>query len=374
MIVFLKYGKIIAVQTLAIVTKVYTRGLFLLYAYNMLVSFVTFVNSLKESVFVFSAVVRAYSFPISFTSWFVAFLYSALNGGNLKYGVIALFGIIFLHAATNLFDDIVDFIIATDKIKKGITKDYDFQNAKCAYLRSGQHKLWQYFLLLSVLILIPLFSAIYFCRIYDFKLLYIIFSSLILCVLYPVLGCLGLGEVLVSVIFSPLLFGGVNFVMTGSFSFELFLISISTGLLAVAVLHNHMLLDFNCDEAARKITLCRLCVTKERALRLSALIITFAYVNIILFVIMFKSHFLYLLVLFTLPSAFTLYNVMKIHITFPDKEIKYNIFMGNVGEIAKVPDEQKNFLLKFLIARNLMNSFTLFLCIAMVLECILSKN
>lgn len=356
------------------VTKVYNKGLFLMYACNILVKVLALKGSLKENISVFREIIRAYSLPISITSWFVAFLYSALNGGKIVYGIFALFGIVFLHSATNLFDDIIDFIRADAAIKKGLKKDFDFQNAKCFYLRNGTHNLNQYFLLLAFLLVVPLLSAVYFFFIYDFRLLYIVLPTLLLCISYPVLGCLGLGEVLVAVIFSPLLYSGVNFVMTGSFSLELFLISVSTGFLAVAVLHNHMLLDFNYDESARKITLCRLCVTKERALKLLAFIVSFAYLNIIVFVFLFKTHFLYLLVLFSLPSAITLYNVMKIHVASPEKEIKYNIFMGNISEVKKVPEEQKNFLLKFLIVRNLMNSFTIYLCIAMVLECILSKS
>ena len=159
--------------------------------------------------------------------------------------------------------------------------------------------------------------------------------------------------------------------MTGHYSLEILLISISTGLLSVAILHNHMLLDYNYDELNRKTTLCRLCKTKQNALYLLEIIILLAYINITILVIFKHLTIYYLLVYLSMPTAIVLFKIMKIHINNPSQKIKYNIFMGNINDINNVPESQKDFILKFLIMRNLMNYFTLLVCIAMVLSCIL---
>lgn len=315
--------------------------------------------------------VRAYSLTISVTSWAVAFLYSLLHKGNLLYGIIALIGILFLHMATNLFDDIVDYEIAKKKIDKGIKTSFDFQKGKCALLFENIFTISEFKIAALLLFGVALTISIFFLFIYGITLFKIIIPTAILCLLYPILGCLGFGELIVALIFSPLLYLGVNYVMSGSFSTEMLLISISTGLLSVAVLHNHMLLDYNYDEMNRKITLCRLCKSKKNALYLLGVIILLAYINIVILTITKFLSPLYLLVFLSFPTAIVLYKVMNLHIKDPKEKIRYNIFMGNINDINNVPVEQKDFILKFLIMRNLLNSFTVWLCAAMVLTCIL---
>ena len=315
--------------------------------------------------------VRGYSLLISFTSWAVAFLYSFLQQGNIIYGIVSLIGILILHMATNIFDDTIDYEAGKKSIEQGLRNNFNFQPAKCALIFNKTFSIEQYKKASFILFTLAIIIAVFFIKIYGFELLKILIPTFILCILYPILGCLGFGELIVALIFSPLLYLGVNYVMTGYYSFELLFISISTGLLSVAVLHNHMLLDFNFDEANRKTTLCRLCRNKMNALYLLGIIITLAYLNIIILVILKQLSIYYLLVLMSLPTAIILYRVMNIHINNPEKKIKYNILMGDISAAKKADDEQKDFLLKFIIMRNLLNFFTILICIAMVLTCIL---
>ena len=59
---------------------------------------------------------------------------------------------------------------------------------------------------------------------------------------------------------------------------------------------------------------------------------------------------------------------MYIHIKNPEEKVKYNIFMGPIQYSKSVPDEQKNFIIKFLLVQNLLTIFTILLCISEVLE------
>ena len=312
--------------------------------------------------------IRGYSLPISIMSWTVPFVFALTMGGNFLYGIISLLGIILLHAGVNVFDDVVDYYREKVAIDKGLKQTFNFQKGKCACILDGSIPFDKYCILTFILFLFPLFIAIYFFSIYGVQLLPIIIPTMLLCLLYPILGCLGLGEVIVAIVFSPLLYLGVFYVMTGFYSLDILLISISTGLLSVAVLHNHMLLDFKFDKANRKITLCRFCKTEQRALLLLGGIVVGAFLNIIISVIFFKLSLFYLLTLMCIPTAITLYNVMTIHVTNPDEKIEPNIFMGNVKEIEKFPEEQRSFLIKFLIVRNLLSIFTLLICISIVLD------
>ncbi len=313
-------------------------------------------------------VIRGYSLPISIMSWTVPFFLALTKNGNFLYGIIALIGIILLHAGVNVFDDIVDYSREKLAIDKGLKENFNFQKGKCACIFDGSVTFKNYCIISFFLFFIPLLIAIFFFNVYGFELLPIVIPTMLLCLLYPILGCLGLGELIVAIVFSPLMYLGVFYVMTGIYSIDVLLISISTGLLSVAVLHNHMLLDFKFDEQNRKITLCRFCKTEKRALLLLGSIILFAYLNIIFGVLFSFLSPLYLITFFSIPTAITLYKVMTIHIENPNTEVKTNIFMGNTSEIKKAPDEQKSFLIKFIIVRNLLSIFTLLICISIVLD------
>lgn len=328
---------------------------------------------ISKNISTFLIAGRTYSLQISITSWMVPFIYAAIKGGNIKYGLIALLGIILLHIATNMFDDIIDYSLEKRKIDKGQNKKFNFQSGKCICIFNGTMPLKNYIYVSLTLFVCAFLIGLYFLQIYGLELLYIIIPTIILCLLYPVLGSFGFGEIIVALIFSPLLYLGVFYVMTGYFSTDILLLSISTGLLTVAVLHTHMLLDYKIDETNRKTTLCRLCKSQKNAYMLLCLIIVSAYINIIICYLLGKLNIYYFITFLSLPTAFSLLKVMYTHIKNPEEKIKTNIFMGNLKAVEKVPENQKNFILKFILVRNLVSSFTILLCISIIITEILDK-
>ena len=285
---------------------------------------------------------RGYSTPISFMSWLVPFLFASLAGGNRFFGLICLFGILILHMAANIFDDAIDYTREKIKLDKGEKKDFNFQQGKCLYIFNGELSLKQYYIISFVLFFISFIIGIFFLNIIGLKLLYIIIPTAILCLLYPILGSLGLGELIVATIFSPMLYSGVYIVMTGNFNQDILILSISTGFLVVAVLHNHMLMDYKLDEKNRKITLCRICGSEKRALNLLGVIISLSYINLLIWIIFGKLNIYYLIPLLSIPFAIKLYKDM-----------------GN---------SDIEFLSKFLLPEKLLSLFTLLLCISIVLD------
>ena len=331
------------------------------------------MHSFLKKFSLYFAVCRGYSIPISLMSCLVPFIYSLFNNGNILNGIISILGVVILHLATNLFDDIIDYINEKKQIDKGLKKDFNFQAQKCLLIRNGTFTLKQVIVLDAILFIFPVILGTYFTLTLGVKILYVLLPSAIICLLYPILGCLGLGEILVALIFSPLIYSGIYFVMTSDFSPQIFIFSISTGLLAVAVLHNHMLLDYKFDTTNRKITLSRLCGNEYKALYLLILIIIFAYLNIIICFLLNKLTYIYLLPLLSIPYAITLIKIMKIHIYNPNKEIKRNIFMSSDKTLNKFPLKQRNFMMKFLLAQNLLYSFSIILCISIIIDNLVIK-
>ena len=332
------------------------------------------MHPLLKKINLFYTACRGYSTPISVVSWFVPFIYALLDRGSLIYGLIALIGIIILHLGTNIFDDAVDYTWEKHKIDKGLKTEFNFQKGKCICILQNLITIKQAYLISFTLFIISALTGLLFLQIRGIELLYVIIPSGIICVLYPVLGCLGMGEILVSIIFSPLIYSGVYFIMTGHFSLDILILSISTGLLAVAVLHNHMLLDYKYDTTNRKITLCRLCKTENNALILLGIIVSLAYINLIIWVSVGRLSYIYLLPLITIPNAVMLIKAMKIHIENPSEEIKQSILTVSMPALKKIPKEQRNFLLKFLLAQNLLTCFTIILCISIVINHFIINN
>jgi 1,4-dihydroxy-2-naphthoate octaprenyltransferase len=298
----------------------------------------------------------------------VPFIYAVFHNGNIINGIIASLGVVILHLGTNLFDDIVDYIREKKLIDSGIKSDFNFQQGKCFLIRNNTFTIQAAGVICALLFLAALLIGAYFIFTGGVKLLYVIIPTVIICLLYPLLGCLGLGEVLVAIVFSPLIYSGIYYVMTGTFSAHVMILSISTGLFSVAVLHNHMLLDYKFDTTNRKITLCRICGGEKAALYLLIFILTLSYLNILIWVVTGRLNIIYLLPFITIPYAYTLVKIMRTHIDNPKENIKYNIFMGSKKAIEKIPEEQRNFLMKFFLAQNILYSFSIILCISIIID------
>jgi len=137
---------------------------------------------------------RPFSLPMTFLPWLCVFLFSLSHGGNLFNGIVALFGIIFAHLATNLVDDYVDY-----KLLNG-EPGY---KTKFKYLTDGTASLLE---LRNVIIIYLLFASmaglylLYKCGI-NVALLATIGGCIVLS--YPRLSSKGFGELAVATAFGP---------------------------------------------------------------------------------------------------------------------------------------------------------------------------
>ncbi|MGN0004362.1 MAG: prenyltransferase [Candidatus Gastranaerophilaceae bacterium] len=325
------------------------------------------MNFLEKIKFWFNAA-RGYSLQMSIMSWSIPFLFGLVDEGSFLYGFISLIGIIFAHLGVNLFDDFSDYLTEKTKIKKGLIDNFSFQKGKCAYLFNGDATLKQLFLVLSFCFLTAAGCGLFLTVKCGITVLYLMLIAGIICILYPFLSYVALGEVAVGIVFAPLLYSGVYFVMTNNFSFELLPLSLSTGLLTVGLLHAHMFMDMDFDKKTFKITLCSLAGNKQNALRNQVIIMILAYINILIYAVT-SSNYIYLITFLSMPTAFVLYLLFKKDIEKSDDKIRPNIFFGILENMPQYKQQGiENFMIRFMVARNIMAEFAFLACVAKIIR------
>ena len=205
---------------------------------------------------------RVYSLPITLLNCLVIFIFSLKHGGNPYLGLLAILGSGLVHMATNLIDDYFDYkILAIDE--KFINSA---QNCKCLYLKNGQATVNELkFAILTFLGIAAIIGAIlFFTSGYYVALLALI--GLVVALTYQKLSLKGLGEIAIIIAYGPLLYEGIYYVMTSSFSLEVLFLSLACAIFTDTILYAHMLMDYDGDECSHKKTLCRFLGSKANAL------------------------------------------------------------------------------------------------------------
>jgi len=312
---------------------------------------------------------RVHTLPMSFMSWLVVFCWAVKLDGDVFLGVLALIGVMFAHLGTNLIDDYFDYKREVGTIKTSDEKkSIKMQKGKCKYMIDGKATINQ--TLLASLTYFGLASLIgfYLLIVCGWPVALIAIIAAVFCLLYPVLTYCGLGEVAVGMTFAPLLFAGTSFVMIGQIPADILLLSISTGLLTVGLLHTHALMDFDCDVRDNKKTLCTILGSKEKSLVALDVMMAGAYINIFIGILLRLLPIATFGTFFTIPLAVTLHNLMKLGITNPEIIPERKPWMGPMDNWEEiVANHAQSFMLKFYISRNIMMFFTILLCIGLLL-------
>lgn len=270
---------------------------------------------------------RLFSLPMTLLSWLVIFVYSLKLGGNVLNGVLALVGISFAHLATNLFDDYVDY--------KNLPENS--QKCKCAYIKDGSATIND--VLKVVIVYLGIASGIglvLFLRC-GFPVIILAMIGGIIALIYAKLSQRGLSEFAVGTAFGPLLFEGVYFVMTGRFSWTVFVMSIAVVMFTIGLMYVHTLLDFEGDMCAHKMTLACRFGDKNIALKGVFVVYGLGYLFTLILAVMLKNYYL-LLTFGLLPLVFRMYNYLKTY---------------------TCGGEEKEFYFRLLQARNLMVYYSL---------------
>lgn len=318
-------------------------------------------NIFHKTIFWLKAA-RLYSVPMTFLSWLVIFVFALKHGGSVLAGLISLVGISLVHLATNLIDDYIDY--------KDLQKDDKFitagRDCKCAYIRSGEATTKDLRNIIIIFLSIAAICGGILFFISGFAVFWLAIIALVIAIAYPHLSSRGLGEIEVIIAYGPLMFEGVYYVMTKSFSLDAFILSMICVMFVNNVLYAHMLMDFDGDKNANKTTLCTKIGSKEKALNLILYFYGFSYI-LLGFYIYKTSNYLYLLNYITIPLVIDLYNMLKEYNKNPMSLPKVHFWhqpLENWNNVKTTPNAP--FYLRFFFARNISTMFMLLTCIAII--------
>ena len=311
---------------------------------------------------------RFFSLPMTILSWLVVFVYSLINSGNLFYGILAFVGICFVHLGTNLTDDFFDY--------KYLIKRVDFdkseylkhsQKTKCRYLVNGLLSQKQVLFLIGIYFFIALLIGAYLFYKCGIGVLYFAVAGGVIGLIYPIMSRFCMAELAVALAYGPFLFGGVFYVMTGTYSKEVFLLSIPTMIMTVVLLYIHMVMDYEFDIDEGKKTIANCFDSQLDSLVVLKYLLVLAYSSLVLLCIFDILDWQVFLVFLTIPLAVDLYKSMQEYSTdnesIPEKKW-YHFPMENL-ELLKKRGEA-SFMIRMYQARNLMNYFSLLLVIAII--------
>ena len=307
---------------------------------------------------------RVFSLPMTIMSWFVVFTYSAFVSGNIKYGLIAFIGVCFAHLAANILDDYFDYKSLIRQVnfdKKEYLKNS--QKTKCRYLVSGRVKPIEILELAGLYLLIALILGVFLYLKCGAGVIYFALTGGIITLLYSFLSRNMLSEIAVAIAYGPALFGGIYYVMTKTYSWEVFVLSIPTMIITVVLLYIHTVMDFYFDINEGHKTLANRFKTPSEALKVLKDMLVSAYLSLMLLCIFDILDWQVFLVCLTIPLAVDLYKSMEAFAKNPDSIPEPKWYHFPMENMMNAPA----FMTRIYQSRNLMIYFALILCIAIVM-------
>lgn len=261
---------------------------------------------------------RIFSLPMTLLSWLVIFVYSLKFNGNIINGLAALVGIACAHLATNLFDDYMDY-------KK---LSANSQKCKCAYIKEGYATLDDVLRVVIIYCGIAFLIGVFLTYRAGFPVIALAFAGGMLTLLYAKLSQVGLSEVAVGLAFGPLLFEGVFYVMTKSFSIEVLFLSLAVVMFTVGLMYVHTILDFEGDMCSHKLTLCCRIGDKNKAIKGVFIVYGLAYLFTLILAYLLNNY--WLLITFVLvPLIIKMYKSLNSYTCGGDtKEFYYRLLQA----------------------------------------------
>ena len=290
---------------------------------------------------------------------------------NIYLAILAVLGVVSAHLGMNLADDFFDYKVNTAESRKELSRQgIRARIVKYPYLTSNESTLQD---LKKAIVLFLLFAAIMGGIIltvrFNWLIVLIAFLTLFLGISYSgfpfKFSYIGLGELVIGIIFGPLLMMGVYIASANRLDSSVVLASIPVGLLVVNILFTHSFIDKKADESANKMTFARLLKTNKANLTASVLFNFIPYLIIVAGVVLKYLHPLYLLIFLVLPRSIwlikSLFDFAKSENANVAKPPKY---MGNMGNWKKFQIAGVDwFMARWLGARNILSLF----CIVIIL-------
>jgi 1,4-dihydroxy-2-naphthoate octaprenyltransferase len=178
------------------------------------------------------------------------------------------------------------------------------------------------------------------------------------------LGFRGLGELVIFLMFGPLLMTGVYYAITGGLDWKIISLSVAVGLLVTNIVYSHSVLDAVPDQKMGKKTMAHLMGSAKGQIAFSAFLNIAPYLIVAMAVILGKMHPAYLAVLLVLPVSIWLVGSLNAFVHNREVSLEPKKWMGPMGDWDKYKKAGIDwFLLRWLTARNIVMFFCMILII-----------
>ena len=242
---------------------------------------------MSESFNMFKELVRAYTLPMSVAPFLVALCisYNPINiitSPFLFASLLILLSVLSIHMFVNLFDDYFDI---KQKLKKGINlAEINFKSKRKARLiLNGTYSLAQVEQILVMLLIIPVISLLFFFIIRGAIILPYAILAFLSGIFYPLSSKFGLSEIIVGIMFGPLLILGTILALNGYIPTGAVMVSISSGIITTILHITHGIMEFEYDKDKGKKTLAVMVDNKYLTINLISILILIAYFILFLF-------------------------------------------------------------------------------------------
>ena len=299
---------------------------------------------------------------------------SRYEGFSIYLGILAVLGVILGHLSLNLFDDYFDYKVQkTDFRDRMQHKGMRARIAKCMYLTSGQATMKQ---LLTACVIIGSMALAVGLVIYLYRgnvILILAALAILLGISYSGapfrLSYHGLGEILIGIMFGPMLMIGVFYAACGSLNWSVLFVSVPVGLLVANIVYTHAIMDYEPDKEVGKMTFAVLLKDKKYMLFCLFLLLFGAFSFVVGGVITGYLPVLYLLSLLTIPMAVGLFYLVREFIKNPGRSFSPQLWMGPMGNWKRIQAIGIEwFMVRWLLARNLLSFFCLILMIVSLIS------
>ena len=286
--------------------------------------------------------------------------------------LVALFGVVCAHLGFNLADDYFDYRHNDVAARKKVTAEgFRTHMEKCHYIESGEATPKELLMAMCAFLAVAGVAGGVVWWFRGWPVVVLALAGLLLGISYsgkPLeLGYHGLGELVIGVMFGPLLMIGMQFAACGVFDDKIVWVSAAVGLLVTNIVYSHAVLDLKADAQAGKMTFARLLRTRGAMLSFSGLFNLMPFAILIVGVAVGQLHWAYLSVLPLLPMGIYLIYSLAAHLN--DKTIPFEPrwWMGPMGNFELYRRHNMDwFLIRWLVARNLVTFFCLVLAVVNV--------
>ena len=299
---------------------------------------------------------------------------SRWEGFSVITGLMAVVGVIAGHLGINLLDDYFDYKVKkTDYRMQMEHKGMRARISKCTYLTSGEATMKQLWIACCIFSTVALVIGVV---VFLFRGPFILFMALMTGLLGffysgpPFrLSYRGFGEILIGLMFGPMLMTGVFFAACGVFDPSVLFVSIPVGLLVTNIVYSHAIMDYEPDKAVGKMTLAGLIKNRTWMLVFLALILLLSFGLIVSGVVSKYLSPYYLASFLTLPLAINLFYLMIQFVRHPERSYSPRFWMGPMNNWEKIQAVGIDwFMIRWLSARNLLGFFCILLMVVSLVE------